>query len=68
MRCLLMLILVCKVFSWGAEGPAGVTPEINAWLKDKKFVSSEQSSVAVRKSMSAGDVWIQTYLTIIAEV
>lgn len=60
LKHLILILLVCKIFSWGCEGPNNVLPEINSWLKDKNFIAAEQSSL--------GDGgYRQTYLTIFAE-
>ena len=61
MKHLLLVLLVCRIFSWGPEGPNGVTPEINKWLQGKKVVSIFQSGAG------SNALNMQTYLTIIAE-
>mgnify|MGYP001615427049 CR=1 FL=1 len=59
MKYILLLLLVCRIFSWGTEGPAGITPEINKWLEGKKIISVSQTTATHPHEM--------TYLTIIVE-
>jgi hypothetical protein len=65
MRTLLLALIVCRIFSWGSEGSDKKTSEINEWLKNKRVISTGQSSVSAGGGYGA---WLQTtYLTIIAE-
>ena len=62
LKSLFIFILVCKVFSWGEEGPDNVTPEINKWLKHKRYVDMKQTTVNAGSISCYREI---TYLTII---